>query len=112
MAAQHALGSSVHHQLDQGLLLAAVEGLLHGPEPGHVDVDLRVGGARLRLGKTHGPDGRLAEDRRGDGLVVKGSGLAIEFRPGEGGALADGHRRQVDAVCDVADGPDAGGGGL
>ena len=57
-------------------------------------------------------DRRLGEDGAGHHLVVESRRLVVEHGVGEGGALADGDRRQVDAVGDVADGPDVVGVGL
>src|SRR5262249_49416252 len=70
-----------------------------------------VGGAVVeageRLGDADRADRRMAEDGRWDGVVVDGRRVAAEYRLGEGLALADRHRRQVQAVGAVADGVDA-----
>ena len=85
---------------------------LHRPEAGLVDVDLGELLARLRLGEADHADFRLGEHRGRHVGVVDRRRLAAEHRIGEGVALADGDRREVDAVGHVADRVDVGDGGL
>ena len=106
VAADHLLSGGVDDQFHQHAVLAAVEGRFHRPEHGAVDIDLAVLVAGVRLGQADGADRRLGEYGAGDHLVVEGGGDAAEHGLGEGGALADGDGGEVDAVGDVADGPD------
>ncbi len=106
VAADDPVALGVDHQLHQGAVHAAIEGRLHRAERRLVDVHLAILVARLRLAEAHHAHRRLGEDRARHGIVVIAGRVAPELGLGEGGALADRNRRQVDAVGDIADGPD------
>ncbi len=63
--------------------------------------------ARLGLGETDGADLRLREHRGRDVGVIHLHLALAEHGVGEGMALADRDRRQVEAMGDVADRVDA-----
>src|SRR5208283_463366 len=72
--------------------------LEHGP----IDVGLLESRALLRFGQPDHSDFGIGEHRRRHIAVIDDSGLAAEHRVGERGTLADGDRREIDAVSGVA----------
>ena len=105
--AQHAIADAVDHQLHVGARRFARERGLHRPEIRLVDID-RTLCRCVGLGQADGGDRRIGEHRAGDGSMIDPRRTPTEFGVGEGAALGDGHRRQVDAVGHVANGPYAG----
>ena len=106
VAAQHAVGFAVHHQLHQHALVAARQRVLHGAEAGFVDIDLGIVLAGLGFGQANGADFRLGENRGWNERVIGLHILAAEDIVGKGLAFADGDGRQVHAVGDIAHGID------
>ena len=103
VAADHAVGRAVDDELHQHAGVAAGQRRLHRPERRLVDVDRGELRARLGLGQADDADLRLGEHRgRHVGVIDLRRALA-EHGVGEGMALADRDRRQVDAIGDVAD---------
>ena len=103
MAADDAIRQPVDHEFDQHGGVAAGQGRLERLEHRPVDIGLREPRARLRLGEADGADLRIGEHRGRHIGVVDRCRLAAEHRVGEGGALANGDRRKIDAVGHVAD---------
>ena len=106
VAADHAVGRAIDHELHQHAAVAAGQCRLHRPEVRLVDVDAGKPLARLGLGEPDDADLRLGEHRGRDMDVVDRGRPAAEHRVGEGVAFADRHRREIDPVGDVADGED------
>ena len=106
VATDHAVGFAVDDQLHQHAFLAAIKGGLHRAEHGAVHHDPVTGMARVGFGEADGSHRRLGKHRAGDGVVVEAHGIVAEHGFRESGAFADSNRREVDAVGDVADGPD------
>ena len=110
MAAEHAVGLAIHHELHQHALVAARQRVLHRAEAGLVDVDPGELLAGLRLGEADRADLGLGEDGGGNKAVIDLHVLAAEHRVGEGMALADGDGGEVGAVGDIAHRIDRGHG--
>ena len=103
VAAEHPVGRPVDDQLHHRALLAAGERVLHRPEARAIDVDRADLDARLGLGQADRRDRRLAEDGGRHVGRVELRRIVVEQRLGQGPRLGDRHRRQVQAVGDVAD---------
>ena len=97
--------SRIDHQLHQHLLVAAGQRLPHRPERS-VDLESPKRSRRILLGQADRADLRLREHRGRDLLVVRLGRLVRERGLDEAHRLVDRHRRQLDAVGDVADRPD------
>ncbi len=106
MRAEHALARAVDHQLHVGLLGVVAHHDLERAEHRLVDVHLPVALARLLLGEADGRDVRVGEHGGRHVLVVDGRRLAAEQRLREPHRFRGRHRREVDAVGDIADGVD------
>ena len=104
MAADHAVGRAVDHELHERAGVAPGQRRLHRPERGLVDVDLGelLAAPALRSGRSRRHSG---SENTAVGTLVwsTGVGLPPNTRVGEGVALADRDRRQRDPVGDVAD---------
>ena len=103
MRAEHAIGRAVDDELHDRMFAPARQRRLHRAEARAIDVDDVVALARLGLRQADGADFGRREHRARHVLMVDGDRLAAEHVIGEGMALADRHRRQIDAVGDVAD---------
>ena len=103
VTAEHAIGGAVDHELHQHAGVAAGHRRLDRAEIGLVDVDVAELRARFGFGQADGADFGLREHRGRDGGVIDLDRALAEHGVGEGMALADRHRRQVDAMGDVAD---------
>ena len=94
---------AVDHELHQDAGVAAGHRRLDRAEIGLVDIDMAELRARLRFGQADGADFGLREHRGRNGGVVDLNRALAEHGVGEGMALADRDRRQIDAMGDVAD---------
>ena len=107
VAADHLVAVAVDQQLHEHELVAPRQRVLERPEARRVDVELGIALAAPRARAGRRCRSRAWRTRRsGSARGRRSSGLLPNTRVGEGVALADGDRRQVDAVGDVADGVD------
>ena len=103
VAADHAVGRGVDHELHQHAARIARQRRLERPEVRLVDVDAGEALARLGLGEPDDADLRLGEHRGRNVDVVDGGRPSAEQRIGDRVAFANGDGRQIDPVGDVAD---------
>src|SRR5690606_30736551 len=85
----------------------AGEHILHRPEIGRVDLDRAQTVAGLAFGHAHPGQRRVAEHGAGDAIVIDPRRLVAEDAVGEGVRFANGDRRPLDPVGDIADRIDA-----
>lgn len=100
--AEHLIGLGVHNHLHQRALLVAGEDVLHRAERWSVVLSLCLL-ARTLFGETDSPYGRTREHDARDIGMVKRRWRTEEFGGDVGHGLANGDRRQVDAIGDVTD---------
>ena len=94
--------ASADDELHEGALLPARERVLHGAKHGFIDRQGPMFLPGKLLGGAHGADIGLAEDRRGDQVVVHRRdprGAELGLRKGHG--LADGDGGKLGAIDDV-----------
>ena len=100
---KHAIAVAIDDELHHGALLAPGEGVLHRPEARAIDVDAMVLRApRARSGRRV-PTGGWLNTAVGDVGVIDLDRIVVEQRLGDGAALGDRDRREVEPVGHVAD---------
>src|SRR4051794_35347514 len=103
MRADHLLAGAVDHELHEGALGLVAHRELQRPERSLVHVDRAELRARMLFGQADRGDVRVGEDRRGHGFVVNRGGLVAEERSCEPHGFGGRHRREVEAVGEIAD---------
>src|SRR5512135_94166 len=104
--ADHLAARAIDDELHENLLFASRERMLERAEAGLVDLDRAEALARLLFRQPDRGEVRVGEHGGRHVLVLWRSQLAAEQRLCERAALGGRHRREIDAVGDVADGVD------
>ena len=108
MGAEHAIGRPIDNELHQGLLTPAGKGVFKRRKVAFVDSNSIEVFASGGLGQAHCPDIRVAEDSRGDEVIVELLRQAAKLGQGKCPRLGKCHRRQFDPIGHVTNSIEAG----